>query len=323
MKETATRHRHSGGRQRGNPERRGRREDAPREIADVEVLALHRRAGLAHLREEDHADDLRVGAHREHGAEIADERRHDIARPGAVAAAILLAAAEPDSGRVDRLLAERAESLSLEWGAAMAHLASREEGLQAIVGGARQEHSAEDLDPLLPRQARGNRFPREEAVARLEELAPRLLQARRDGDARRRLGQARRRRRETQEEGLREPGAQRLDRPRVAPGVPGTDLLERRYGRREREGVALGDKGGKTPRDPRPGAGRGGQRSHRPFHESDVSRAMGRTPHSHGRLSTVDCRLTATGRSALSPFRRGGPGGLPGRRWRASSRRRG
>src|SRR5206468_6925138 len=120
---------------------------------------------------------------------------------------MLLAATEPDPGRVNRLLAERAESLSLEWRAAVADLAPREEGLQPVVRGARQEHAAEDLDPLLPRQARGNRFPREKAVARLEELAPCLLQARRDGDARRRLGQARRRRRETQKEGLREPGA--------------------------------------------------------------------------------------------------------------------
>ena len=90
----------------------------------MEVFALHRRAGLAHLREEDHADDLRVGSHREHRAEIPDERGHDVALPGAVAAAILLAATEPDPGRVDRLLAERAESLSLEWRAAVAHFAS-------------------------------------------------------------------------------------------------------------------------------------------------------------------------------------------------------
>ena len=41
--------RHAGGRQRGDGERRRRRQDAARHVADVEVLAVHRRAGLAHL----------------------------------------------------------------------------------------------------------------------------------------------------------------------------------------------------------------------------------------------------------------------------------
>ena len=65
-------------------ERRRRRQDAPLEVADVQVLAVHRRAGLAHLRAEHHAHGLLVVAHRQRHAEVADHRRHDVAVPGAV-----------------------------------------------------------------------------------------------------------------------------------------------------------------------------------------------------------------------------------------------
>ena len=73
MNETATRpepsraerHRHAGDRQRRDRQRRRRRQDAPVEIADVQILAVDRRAGLAHLRIQHHPDGRRLGTHRE------------------------------------------------------------------------------------------------------------------------------------------------------------------------------------------------------------------------------------------------------------------
>ena len=91
--------------ERGAAEGCHRRDDAVREVADVEVLAVHRRAGLSHLRVEHHADGLGSVVHRDDGAEVADHRRNDVAA---------LAAAEPDRGGVDRFLSEGAEALSLE-----------------------------------------------------------------------------------------------------------------------------------------------------------------------------------------------------------------
>ena len=78
------RHRETGGRQRGDGEGSGGRQDAPREVADVQVLALHGRSGLAHLRREDEAHGLGIGPHREFGPEVSNERRDDVAAPGSV-----------------------------------------------------------------------------------------------------------------------------------------------------------------------------------------------------------------------------------------------
>ena len=83
------------------------------EVADVQVLAVHRRARLRHLRGQHHAHGLRLRAHRERHAEIADERRDDVAAPAAIRP-VRLAAAQPDPGGVDRFLPERSESLALE-----------------------------------------------------------------------------------------------------------------------------------------------------------------------------------------------------------------
>ena len=62
------------------------------------------------------------------------------------------AAPQPDAGRVDRLLAERAEAFALERRVAPADFAAGEELLEAVVDGARQDHPVEDLDPLLAGQ---------------------------------------------------------------------------------------------------------------------------------------------------------------------------
>ena len=75
------------------------------------------------------------------------------------------------AGRVDRLLPERAESLSLERHAAVAHLAAREERLQPVVGRARQDHAAQDLDALLRGQRRP-RSPRGAGTRRRHRAAP-------------------------------------------------------------------------------------------------------------------------------------------------------
>ena len=111
-----TRERHGDPRdgERADRERRGRRKDAPLPVADVQVTTVHRRAGLGHLSVEDHSYRLRPWAHCERHAEIADERAHDVALPSAVGIAPVWAALQPNRSRVDRLLAERSEALSLE-----------------------------------------------------------------------------------------------------------------------------------------------------------------------------------------------------------------
>src|SRR5947209_19836275 len=98
--------------------------------ADMQVLAVHRRTRLPHLRVENGADQLRVVLHAERRAEIADHRRDDVAFPPAVDAAPARAAAQADGGGVDRLLAQRAEALPLERGAAPADFAAGEECLE-------------------------------------------------------------------------------------------------------------------------------------------------------------------------------------------------
>ena len=73
------------------------------EVADVQVLPVHRRPGLRHLRRQRHPHRRRFRAHREDEAEIADERRDDVAAPGA-GLAVTRAATQTDSGGVDRFL---------------------------------------------------------------------------------------------------------------------------------------------------------------------------------------------------------------------------
>ncbi len=79
------RHRHAGHRQRRRRQRRGRRKNAPLEVADVQILAVERRADLAHLRVEHHAHRFGLGPHGQRRAEVADHRRDDVAAPAAIA----------------------------------------------------------------------------------------------------------------------------------------------------------------------------------------------------------------------------------------------
>ena len=60
-------------RQRSDRQRSRRRQHAPRHIADVQVAAVHRRARLAHLRIQHHADGLGVRPHGERDANIANQ----------------------------------------------------------------------------------------------------------------------------------------------------------------------------------------------------------------------------------------------------------
>ena len=171
------RQRHARHRERSDGQRRGRRQHAPLEVAGVQVLAAHRRAGLAHLRAQDHRHGVVVAAHRQRDPEIADHRRDDVAGPGAVGAAESRAALQPDAGGVDRLLAKRAEALALERLHAPAHFPAGEELLEPVVDGARQAHPAQDLLALVVGERRGDRFTLQPAVARVEHLRPRLFEA--------------------------------------------------------------------------------------------------------------------------------------------------
>ena len=93
------------------------------------------------------------------------------------AVAVLLAAPQPDARGVDRLLPERSESLALERRVAVADLAAGEERLQPVVGGARQDHAAQDLAPLVGVERGPDRRAAQEAVAGVANLLDRLRNA--------------------------------------------------------------------------------------------------------------------------------------------------
>ena len=98
-----------------------------REVADVQVLPFQRRTGLRHLCVQCHPDRRRLAPHRERRAQIADQRCDHVAGPRAVGQLPLRAAAQPDRGRVDGLLAERSKTLALKRRALVSDLAADEE----------------------------------------------------------------------------------------------------------------------------------------------------------------------------------------------------
>ncbi len=234
--------RHARERERADAERRGSRQDAVAHVAHVQVLAVHGRAGLPHLRRHHGAHRVRLGPHRERRAEIANQRRDDVAAPlGLLAEAV--AAPQPDRGRVNRFLSERSKSLALERGVAVPHLATGEERLEAIVGRARQHHAAQDLAALVRRQGLPDRGASQESVARIHELVDRKLETLRRVDAGRRLERLARRdvlqaRAQLAGEAL----PHGVDRRRIT-AHGSAARVERRAHRREREGKPLGDEG--------------------------------------------------------------------------------
>ena len=113
----------------------------------------------------------------------------DVALPSTARVAPRSAPLQADRRRVDRLLSERPEAFALERNVAVLDLAAEEELLQAIVHGARQDHPAQDLPPLIACQRRGDRLADQKAVACLDELVARRLQSRGRRDAGRRVRQ--------------------------------------------------------------------------------------------------------------------------------------
>src|SRR5687767_14453750 len=111
----------------------------------MEVASVHGRPGLSHLRVEDHPDSLRVVAHGQRGAEIANQRCDDIASPGSVGRAEFRAAFESDRTGIDGLLAQRAKSFSLESRIAVTDLAAGEERLQPVIGSSSEKHASQDF----------------------------------------------------------------------------------------------------------------------------------------------------------------------------------
>ena len=89
------RHGHATHRERGTSQRRHRRKNAVREIADMQILSVHRRSGFAHLCVHDHAHSFGSVVHGEHGAQVADHRCDDVA---------LFSAAKSYARGVDRFL---------------------------------------------------------------------------------------------------------------------------------------------------------------------------------------------------------------------------
>jgi hypothetical protein len=65
----------------------------------------------------------------------------------------------------------------------VADLAAREEGLQTVVGGARQNHAAQDLPALVVRERRADRLAPDESVARVYDRLFLVPQPRSRGNA--------------------------------------------------------------------------------------------------------------------------------------------
>ena len=234
------RQRHARQGQRARGERRRRRQDPEREVADVQILAVHRRPGLPHLRRQHHPNRLGRGTHRQHHAEVADDRRHDVPVP-VPAGAKIGTPPQPDRGRVNGLLPQRSESLALKRGVAEPDFAAGEQGFQAVVGGARQDHAAQDLAALAGGERGPDRGPAQEAIARRDDF--------RDGGREARLGRhtgsglaqpARRQRIQPVREGGRKRPAQIVEIG-GAPCARRSDPIEGIPDRRPRERKSFGD----------------------------------------------------------------------------------
>ena len=155
--------------QRSDCQRSRSRQHAIVEIAGVQVLSIHRRAHLGHLRRQHHANGRRIRSHGERYTEVANHRRDDIANPPAVSAE-RNAAPQTNPGGVDRFLPERAKALPLKCGVTVSHLAAGEESLEPVVGRAGEDHAAEDLAAFVRREAGANLCTPEEPVAGVEEF---------------------------------------------------------------------------------------------------------------------------------------------------------
>ena len=239
--------RHPGHGQRADGQRRGGGQNAPREIADVQVLAVHRRSGLPHLRGEDLTHGLGRRTHRERHTEIANHRRDDVARPGAVLV-VRLATTEPNARRVDGFLTERSEPLALKRRVAVADFPAGEERLQPRVGRAGEDHAAQDFAALVGRERGADRGPVEKAVARLHELISSQLKTGGRFDAGRRLQPFGRGDvlQPSPERGV-EGRAQRVER-RLVGADRALARVERGAHRCDREGVSFDDERFQAPR---------------------------------------------------------------------------
>ena len=162
--------------ERADRERRGRGQHTPGPIPRVQVFARHRRSGLPHLRREDLPHGVLVVPHGERNADVADDRRHDVAAPAAILPSPGRPAPQPDAAGVHRFLPERAEPLALERPLAPPDLAAHEELLQSRVDGSRDHHAAQDLAALIGRERGADGLAGEKPVARLDDLGARLLQ---------------------------------------------------------------------------------------------------------------------------------------------------
>src|SRR6187551_3325040 len=96
--------------------------------------------------------------------------------------------AEPEGGSVDGFLAKRSKAFSLERRAAERYLSTGEEPFEAIVDGAGEDHSPQDLAALVTGQRCCDRLPHEEPFTRLAQLAPCLVKAFARGDSWGRVG---------------------------------------------------------------------------------------------------------------------------------------
>jgi len=153
----------------------------------VQIFAVHRRAGFGHLRAEDHAHGGAVVVHGQDDAEVTDHRRNDVALP-AVGGNELAAAAQANRRRVDRFLPEGTEAFALERAGAVANLAAGEELFEAVVGGAREDHAAQDFALFLGRKRCRDGLATQKSVAGVDDFSDCVVKAFADADTGRALG---------------------------------------------------------------------------------------------------------------------------------------
>ena len=161
---------------RPGAERSDCRPDPVLHVADVQILSVHRRAGLPHLCGQNATNHLGLWTHRDGHGEIADERRNDIPSP-LVAVAILVSPAEADGSPVDRLLPQRTKSLTLENRVTVSHFAVGEECLQPIVGGPGDQHPPKYFEPFFRGEGGTNRGAPQKPVTRIDNVFDRVLEA--------------------------------------------------------------------------------------------------------------------------------------------------
>jgi hypothetical protein len=128
----------------------------------------------------------RVGlrSHRQHDAEITNQRSNDVTAPTLRIALIGSSTAQAQGRCVNGFLAQRAKTFTLKRRVAVSHLGAGEEQLEPVVGGAGEHHAAENLPAFGRGEGCLDGRATQEPVACVEQLFDGGTPSRRCGDSR-------------------------------------------------------------------------------------------------------------------------------------------